>query len=197
MNSPAILSVALLASVLVACSSEADSAKSTVAAAETSGSSKAAEPVRAAFVPDPGWVVETPTSGMRKFQCQLPRAEGDSKDASLVVFDFGGQGGSVDANIERWTGQFEQPDGRPSAAALKRSTRTVEGRTITEVDLSGTYVAETTPGSGERVREEGWRMLTSILETKDGPYFFKAVGPAATIGRWEESLRQFANSAQP
>src|SRR5262245_30928276 len=62
-----------------------------------------------------GWVSERPTSSMRVSQYQLPAAAGDSEGASLVVYYFGaGQGGSVDANLERWIGQMQSPDGRPS-----------------------------------------------------------------------------------
>src|SRR6187549_732359 len=64
-----------------------------------------------AFVAQPGWVSETPATSSRKAQYRLPHASGDSEDAALVVYYFGGQGGSVQANLERWAAQFEQPDG--------------------------------------------------------------------------------------
>src|SRR5262249_52957498 len=54
-----------------------------------------------------------PASGMRQADWKIEKAEGDVDDAELVVYHFGsGQGGSVDANIERWYGQFERPDGK-------------------------------------------------------------------------------------
>src|SRR5262245_10271326 len=46
------------------------------------------------LTPQPGWIVEKPANTMRKAQYSLPRAEGDSEDASLIVHYFGGQGGS-------------------------------------------------------------------------------------------------------
>src|SRR5881396_600245 len=53
--------------------------------------------------PPEGWVSERPSSSMRVSQYKLPAADGDSEAASLVVYYFGqGQGGSVDANLERW-----------------------------------------------------------------------------------------------
>src|SRR3982074_3165456 len=43
-----------------------------------------------------GWVTEQPTSSMRVAQYKLPKVEGDSEDAGLVLYFFGkGQGGSV------------------------------------------------------------------------------------------------------
>jgi hypothetical protein len=197
---------------LAACSSDSDvaRAKSDTSASSTAGSSAAstatppadAEHAAAAagpltFTAQPGWVVEKPTSGMRKAQYKLPHAEKDTDDASLIVYFFGGQGGSVQDNIDRWTGQFEQPDGRPSSTLLKNSTRTVNDMRVHDVDLSGTYVAETSPGSGQRYHNENWRMLASIIEAKEGPYYAKLVGPSATVAHWEASFRNFVSEMKP
>src|SRR5216683_585226 len=78
-------------------------------------------------VPD-GWVVEHPTSSMRVAQYKLAKADGDSDDASLVLYYFGqGQGGSTEANIDRWINQMQQPDGKPSKERAKLETLTVNG----------------------------------------------------------------------
>ena len=69
-----------------------------------------------------GWVEEERTSSMRVAQYKLPKAPGDTEDASLVLYYFGpGQGGSTTANIERWVGQMKQPDG--SAAKDSKQER--------------------------------------------------------------------------
>jgi hypothetical protein len=68
---------------------------------------------------------------------------------------------------------------------------------VHDVDLSGTYVAETTPGSGQHLRKEGWRLLGSIVEAKEGPYYVKLVGPAATVKHWESSFRNFVSELKP
>ena len=72
---------------------------------------------------------------MRVAQYALPHAAGDTQDAELVVYYFGGSGGTVEANIERWVGQMQQPDGRPSSAVAKRQSRTVNGLKVTLVDV--------------------------------------------------------------
>src|SRR3989442_5726999 len=62
-----------------------------------------------------GWVSESPSSKMRVAQYKLPKATGDAEDASLVVYYFGpAQGGSVEANIDRWISQMEQPGSGPA-----------------------------------------------------------------------------------
>lgn len=92
-----------------------------------------------AFTAPDGWKTVTTTSSMRLAQFSLPRADGDAEDGELVVYFFGGSGGSVDANIQRWIGQIQQPDGKPSGAVAKKESRKVNGLALTLVDVSGTY----------------------------------------------------------
>ena len=62
-----------------------------------------------------GWITEKTTSTMRVAQYKLPKADGDAEDASLVLYYFGAaQGGSTQANVERWINQIKQPDGSSS-----------------------------------------------------------------------------------
>jgi hypothetical protein len=144
------------------------------------------------FEPPADWKVETPTSGMRKAQYKLPHVAGDSEDAECVVYFFGEMGGGgVDANVERWCSQFQQPDGSDSKSALVRNERKVGAMPVHEVELSGTYVAETAPGSGERVNKPGFRMLAAILESDHGAYYVKLVGPAATVEQQSTAFRDF------
>ena len=48
-----------------------------------------------------------------------------------------GQGGTVDANVDRWRAQVLGADGKPAVA--KVTMRTVRGVKVTLVDSSGTY----------------------------------------------------------
>ena len=67
------------------------------------------------FTAPPEWIVEKTSSSMRVAQYKLPSVTGDEEDASLVIYYFGqGQGGTTAANIERWVGQMQQPDGSSS-----------------------------------------------------------------------------------
>lgn len=140
------------------------------------------------FTAQAGWIEETPANEMRKAQYRLPHEAGE---ASLVVFHFAAQGGTLEANLARWAGQFEQPDGGDSMERMTRSERQVADLDVLVVDLSGTYVAETFPGSGERVRQEGWRMLTAVIETPQGPYYAKLVGPADTVAAHAQRFDAF------
>lgn len=145
---------------------------------------------------DPAWQSVTPSSSMRKAQFMLPRAAGDPEDAELVVFYFGaGQGGSVEANLQRWYGQFTQPDSSPSAEKARTAHDVVDGMNLTTVDLSGTYLGSMMPGT-EAQNKPNFRMLAAVLETPQGSYFFKLVGPEQTVAHWANSFSEFVKSAK-
>jgi hypothetical protein len=142
-----------------------------------------------------GWVSKTPSSTMRVAEFTLAKATGDAEDATVTVYFFGGQGGSVQANLDRWIGQMAQADGKPSKDVAKTSTmQTAAGLKVSLVELSGTYVAEVTPGSTERLNKPGFRQIAAVVETPDGPYFVKLTGPAGTVAKWKESLDAFLKS---
>jgi hypothetical protein len=135
-----------------------------------------------------GWVSKTPSSTMRVADFSLPKVEGDAEDATTTIYFFGTQqGGSVQANIDRWVSQLEQPDGKASKDVAKTSTLTANGLKISIVDVSGTYVAETAPGSGVKLNKPGFRQLAAVVETPGGNYYVKLTGPAKTVAKWESS----------
>jgi hypothetical protein len=145
-------------------------------------------------VPD-GWVTEKPSSTMRVAQYKLPKAEGDPEDASLVIYYFGAtQGGSVPANIDRWVGQIQQPDGSASKDKAKTENLTVNGLKVTTVDVTGTFTAEMTPGAGNKRNDADYRLRGAVIETPKGNYFVKLVGPVKTVARWEPAYTDYLKS---
>ena len=146
-------------------------------------------------VPD-GWVAEKTTSNMRVAQYKLPKAAGDLEDASLILYYFGqGQGGSTQANIDRWINQMQQPDGKPSKDKAKSDTMTVNGLKVTTVDVSGTYTAEMTPGTGGAMTNNAnYRLRAAVIETPKGSYFAKLIGPEKTVAQWDQAFMNYVKS---
>ena len=137
-----------------------------------------------------GWVAQQPSSSMRVAQYGLP---GPAGEATLGIFFFGpGQGGSVEANIERWFGQFTQEDGQ--SAQGRRWTRQVGDIEITGVDVSGTFSAGM--GMGDTTPQAGYRMLGAIAVHRSGTVFFKMTGPAQTVEQWAASFDEFLGTLQ-
>jgi hypothetical protein len=141
-----------------------------------------------------GWKVEGPRP-MRAATYTIAVVAGEHGPAECVVNYFGpGQGGAVDANVERWRTQVLGADGKPAVA--KVSTRTVRGVKITVVDASGTYTGMGGPmAPGKPV--SGYRLLGAIAEGKGGNVFFKLTGPSKTIAQQQAAFDQMLASIQP
>jgi hypothetical protein len=140
------------------------------------------------FTKPAAWNNRAAASSMRVAEFVVPRVSGDAEDAELIVFYFGGMGGSVEANLQRWTSQFK------SAAKPVRTSATINSLSLTNLDVSGTYIAEVRPGSTERHNKPGFRMRATVVETPKGPYFIKLTGPAATIEKAGAAFDQFLKS---
>jgi hypothetical protein len=133
---------------------------------------------------------------MRVAQYKLPAAEGDAEAASLVVYYFGpGQGGSVQANLDRWMGQIQQPNGGSSKNSAKTGTLTVNGMNVTLLDVTGTYAGGDMGGTSAQAKPN-FRMRAGVIETPKGGYFVKLVGPEKTVARWDDSFIAFIKSAE-
>jgi hypothetical protein len=125
----------------------------------------------------PSWQRVEGGSSMRKASYKIKASGGDEEDAEAAVYYFGpSNGGSTEANIQRWTGQF--PDVPPGD--VKRVERKANGMKQTVVDLQGTY-----DGSSMTIREvskkPNFRMIAAVVETPAGSYFFKLTGPQRTV----------------
>jgi hypothetical protein len=141
------------------------------------------------------WTTEKPTSNMRIAQYKLPKADGDPEDASLVIYYFGAsQGGATQANIDRWIGQMEQPDGSASKDKAKTDNLTINGLKVSTVDVTGTYTAEMSPGSGDRHNNANYRLRGAVIETPKGNYFVKLVGPTNTVAKWDQAYSDYLKS---
>jgi hypothetical protein len=133
---------------------------------------------------------------MRAATYSVTPAAGDRGVAECVVNYFGpGQGGTIDANVERWKGQILGADGKPAAA--KVSSRTVRGVRITVVDSAGGYTGMGGPMAANAKPVSGYRLLGAIAEGPGGNVFFKLTGPEKTIAAERQRFDQLLASIQP
>ena len=122
------------------------------------------------------WQAQTPSSQYRLAQYRVPGRDGE---AEAVVFHFGkGQGGSVAANIQRWTSQFTSDNGRP--VQPRTEVRTVGDLPVTLVELNGTYARGVGSGPHGQARP-GQTLLVAIVETLAGNITIQLFGPRATV----------------
>jgi hypothetical protein len=137
------------------------------------------------------WKSRPSASAMRVAEFVVPKAPGDPEDAEVIVYYFGGNGGSADANVERWIGQLQQPDGSPSKDKARHESQTINGLKVTTVDVSGTYIAEVRPGATERLNKPDSRLRAAVVETPRGAYYIKMTGPAKTVAAADADFRKF------
>lgn len=149
------------------------------------------------WTPPAGWKSEG-TQPMRAATYRIPPAPGDKDTAEFVVYFFGqGQGGPVQANIDRWKDQFRAPGGKAAEAKIAR--RTVHGLPVTTIDASGDYSGMGGPvGGGAAVH--GYRLLGAVIENPGGNIFIKFTGQAKTISlnqpKFEQLLMSFERAGK-
>ncbi len=106
---------------------------------------------------------------------------GEGDDAKTARITMMAAGGDIDANIQRWRGQFSGGD--------KDDQKTEQMKLgkwqVYIVDLAGTY-AESMGGGpfapGKKIQRSDYAMAGAILASPDGrKYFVKMIGPAAVV----------------
>jgi hypothetical protein len=134
-----------------------------------------------------------PKSSMRVAEYGL---EGDAT-AELSVFYFGAdQGGTIEANMARWIGQFTQPDGSETQA--KRSERTIKGIDVSVVEAHGTFSGGMAmPGAPQQGPQTDAMLLGAIAKGPQGAVFFKLTGKRAAIEHAKAGFDGLLESLQP
>ena len=126
---------------------------------------------------------EQPKSEFYEAKYVIPSEEGE------MVLTLTSMGGGIDANLQRWVGQFQQdPDEGP-----RRETLRIDGAKSEWLDVRGTFRSRvgTSPGP-----HENWRLLGVAIPMKPRPFLLKLIGPRAAVSGFEADFRKFARSAQ-
>ncbi|WP_437738624.1 hypothetical protein [Sorangium sp. So ce1335] len=195
----------LVAALAAACSKTPEPTATT--APEPPSTSKPAEPAQPAAAPtapaaggqqaagaELAW--DAPASfesapnpnSMRKATYRIKRAAGDPEDAELSVMPAGG---SVDANITRWVGQFSEK----SADSPKRSELKVNDIKVTVVEVKGTFAGSGMPGMPVSDPKAKHALLGAIAEMPSGDlWFFKMTGPEKTVTGARADFDKLVNS---
>lgn len=119
-----------------------------------------------------GWTEQPVTSSMRLAQGQVAGAAGPGE---FAIFYFGpGQGGDTESNLARWVSQVE-----PTSEPVRDSFES-NGLKITWIEVAGTLQA-TGMGMGPTSAQPGGRLFAAVVEGPGGPWFFKVIGPDATL----------------
>jgi hypothetical protein len=145
----------------------------------------------------PGWQRVPPASPMRRAQYRVPKISDDEHDAEVTVITFGpGQGGDTEANLERWYGQVTQPDGHPTREVATRRVLTAGPFRVTVTEASGRLNGSSMPGLPATPTIEHGRLLAAIVETPQGPWFFKMTGGDHTVAAARPAFEAMLHSVR-
>lgn len=84
-------------------------------------------------------------------------------------------GGTTEANIQRWIGQFDD------AGKDTRTEKTVRGMKVDIVEVKGTYLGSGMMAGPAAETHAGWSLVGAVVETPGSHYFFKLLGPADEV----------------
>ncbi|MCY3014635.1 MAG: hypothetical protein NT171_08075 [Planctomycetota bacterium] len=144
-----------------------------------------------------GWKRVQPKSSIVETEFAIPSEGEGLQPGRMTVM---GAGGSVQANVDRWYGQFAQPDGSDTKSKATAKKIKLAGCDVTIVDISGTYKdAPAGPfAGGKAVDRPDYRMLAAIVETPDrGNYFLKFYGPGKTVAKHADGFRAMVEGLVP
>jgi hypothetical protein len=137
------------------------------------------------------WTPRAPSSSMRLAEYTVAPNDG-AGSAEVVVYYFGqGQGGSVPANLERWRGQFSEPDGSAVPEVVVHDSSAAFPITI--ADFRGTYRRGFGAGSADSVRADQ-ELLAAIAETPRGTLFVQLFGSVARVSAERTVFVNFVKS---
>lgn len=134
-----------------------------------------------------GWQRTPPSSSFITAEFVLPQPEGDDADGRLTVSTAGG---SVEANVDRWKGQFD-----PLTDQAPLEEIDVAGAKVTAVDFSGDFNDQRGPFA-PAVKRPDYRMIAAIIPVDDQLFFIKATGPRKTMAAHVDEIREFIRSVR-
>jgi len=135
------------------------------------------------------WEKEQPSSSMRIAQFRFPGNDGDGE---LVIFS--GIGGSIDANLNRWYGQFKSETESSVSESAIRSNSQIKDMDVTFSYVEGTYLKSSMGMGGTKTEMPNYVLLAAIVSTPDGPYYFKGTGPKSTMDSHKVNFKIFIRS---
>ena len=118
-----------------------------------------------------------------------------TKTIDADFYHFGaGQGGDLEANVNRWKGQF-QPGADGKEVKLERTEVLYGKRKVTYVVITGTFLSGSPMGA--KTPQPGSAMIGAILESGEGSVFVKFTGPEKEITASKETFKKLIGTAYP
>ena len=132
------------------------------------------------------WESSEPSNNMRKAQFSASSPSG--KSAEVVFYYFGsGNTGGIQANVDRWMKQFEEPLGK------KVDTETIGKTRVTYAQAHGTFLSGRP--FGPKTPNPGYGLLAAIIEGQGGAVFIKMTGPKAAVDANTDATKKMVEAS--
>ena len=132
------------------------------------------------------WESSKPSNNMRKAQFSASSPSG--KTAEVVFYYFGsGNTGGIQANVDRWMKQFEDPQDK------KVNTETINKTRVTYAQAHGTFLSGRP--FGPKTPNPGYGLLAAIIEGEGGAVFIKITGPKAAVEANIEATKKMVKAS--
>lgn len=137
------------------------------------------------------WTMVPPATDKRLAQFKIT-TPGAGMTAEVIVYYFGkGDGGTAEANIERWQGQFVGTKEQPVIPSVQRFES--NGMTVTTAELHGAYARGIGVGP-VGVPKPDQTLLAAVVETPEGNLIIQLHGMAASVSAQKEGFLAFVRS---
>ena len=128
------------------------------------------------------WKRQEPRSTMIAHEFAFESGDAQLRNGRITMMNAGG---SVEANLERWEGQFE-------GGTAERQSFEIAGTRVHTLSLKGTYQDRPRGPFGPSVAQANYRMLAAIIETPGQGSFFVTKGEPS-FQQCLKSLKRAAN----
>lgn len=121
----------------------------------------------------------------------IPKTEGDVRDGRI---SFSHVGGSTDANLDRWVGQFKNVDPEDTKQ-VEKTTKEIDGQKVHFVRISGTFLDSAGGPFGPKTERENYILVGAAVESESGTnVYIKAYGPEKTMKANKKAIGELFES---
>ncbi len=128
-----------------------------------------------------------------EFLITTPPVEGASEKppAPTGRLTISQAGGTIEANMQRWIGQFRLGRDADGADAMKKEKTMADPLVIHQLDIAGTYFDMPRGPFGPKTERPDYRMLGAMIETPDeGTWYIKFYGPQVLVEAEAEAFHK-------
>ncbi len=130
-----------------------------------------------------GWAEQPPPNDIIQAEYQI------TAPAGAIRVTMSSAGGSPEANIQRWHGQFSKGPDDPEP---QQETVSIDGQEATLVELFGTF----RDGFGGRGEQRNHCMLGAVIPTGPANFFIKMTGPREAVMSHRDEFRTLVTTAK-